>query len=99
MRRFGWRNHAAHCRKEITMRLLTQKISKLIFAEAIRVVTLALLVVVLGASATLAQNNQVSFTVTATGTITGVTKLPGGLTQINFNGSGNATYLGSVLVR
>jgi len=67
------------------MRLLTQKISKLLLAEAIRVVTLALLVVVLGASATLAQTNQVSFTVTATGTITGVTKLPGGLTQINFN--------------
>src|SRR5262245_51637085 len=78
------------------MTLLIQRISKPLFAEAIRIVTLALFVVVFGASATLAQTNQVSFTATATGTITGVTKLPGGLTQINFNGSGSATHLGDV---
>lgn len=56
---------------------------------------LALFVVVYGAGATVAQTQQVSFTATATGTITGVTKLPGGLTQISFNGSGSATHLGN----
>ena len=64
------------------MTLLTQKLSKLFFAETSRVITLALFVVVFGDSATFAQTNQqVSFTATATGSITGVTKLPGGLTQ------------------
>jgi hypothetical protein len=62
------------------MTLLTQKFSKLVFAEALRVVTLALFLIVFGA--------------TATATITGVTKLPGGLTQVNFNTSGKATHLG-----
>lgn len=78
------------------MTFLTQKLSKLFFVETIRVVTLASFVVVFGAGAMLAQTNQVSFTATATGTITGVTKLPGGLTQINFNGSGSATHLGNI---
>jgi hypothetical protein len=78
------------------MTLLTQKLSKLFFAQGIRVVTLALVVVVFGTGATLAQTNQVSFTATATGSITSVTKLSGGLTQINFTGSGNATYLGNI---
>jgi hypothetical protein len=88
------------------MTLLTQKLSKLFFAKAICVVTLALFVVVFGAGATLARSKrsntvtatgqqQVSFTATATAAITGVTKLPGGLTQINFNTSGSATHLGS----
>lgn len=88
------------------MTLLTQKLSKAFFAKAICIVTLALLVVVLGAGATLAHGKrsntatptgqqQVSFTATATGTISAVTKLPGGVTQINFNGSGSATHLGS----
>ena len=89
------------------MTLLSQKLSKLEFCEVIRVVTLALFLVV-GASAGLAQtrgNNaatntviaaeeQVSFTATGTAVITGVTKLPGGLTQVNFNTSGKATHLG-----
>ena len=87
------------------MTLLPQKLSKLFFAEAISVVTLALFVIVFGASATLAQTKkantitaadaQVSFTATATATITGVTKLPGGLTQVNFDTSGSATHLGN----
>lgn len=79
------------------MTLLTQKLSKLFFAQGIRVVTLALVVVVVfGTGAALAQTNQVSFTATVTGTITSVTKLPGGLTQINFSGSGSATHLGDI---
>lgn len=88
------------------MTLLTQKLSKLFFAKAICVVTLALFVVAFGAGATLAHSKksntvtatgqqQVSFTATATAVITGVTKLPSGLTQVNFNTSGSATHLGN----
>jgi len=88
------------------MTLLTRKLSKLFFAETISLVTLALFVIVFGASATLAQTKkantvtaaataQVSFTATATAVITGVTKLPSGLTQVNFDTSGSATHLGN----
>jgi hypothetical protein len=88
------------------MTFLTQKLSKLFFAKAACVVTLALFVVIFGAGATLAHGKrsntaiatgqqQVSFTATATAVITGVTKLPSGLTQINFNTSGSATHLGN----
>ena len=41
-----------------------------------------------------AADEQVPFTVTGTAVITGVTKLPGGLTQVNFSTSGKATHLG-----
>jgi hypothetical protein len=75
---------------------LTRKSSKLLFSIAAYAAMLILFAVVCGASTKPAQTNQVSFTATATGTIAGVTKLPGGLTQINFNGSGNATYLGNI---
>ena len=80
------------------MTLLAQKPSKLFFAKAIRVVTLALFVVAFGAGATLAQTNQqVSFTAaTSTALITGVMKLPGGLIQFNATASGSATHLGDV---
>jgi len=69
------------------MTLLTQKFS-----------TLALFLVVFGASTALAQTNddQVPFTLTGTGVVTGVTHLPGGLTQLNFNTLGNATHLGDI---
>jgi hypothetical protein len=77
------------------MTLPTQKSSRLLFAEAICVATLALLIVVFGASATLAQTNQVSFTAIGAGVITGITKLPGGLTQLNATASGSATHLGN----
>ena len=40
-------------------------------------------------------DEQVSFTATATAVITGVTHLPGGITQVNFNTSGSATHLGN----
>ena len=67
------------------MTSLTQKLS-----------TLALFFVVFGVSTALAQTNddQVPFTASGTGVLTGVTKLPGGLTLLNFIGSGNATHLG-----
>jgi hypothetical protein len=91
-----WRNHPALFRKEIVMTLFAQKLSKPLFAGAICVATLALFVVTFGAGTALAQTNQVSFTATVTGTVTSVTKLPGGLTQINFSGSGSATHLGDV---
>jgi hypothetical protein len=93
---------------------LTQKFSKRFFGAAIRVVTLALFLVIFGASAALAQtrgyvtnsrhnmatntlttvDEQVPFTATATAVLTGVTHLPGGLTQVNFNTSGKANHLG-----
>jgi len=76
------------------MTLLTQKISKLLFAKAIRAVTLALFVVVFAGNATLAQPNQVSFVATGTGAVT-VMKLPGGLTELTSNISGSATHLGN----
>jgi hypothetical protein len=78
------------------MTLLTQKLSKLHFAAVIRV-ALALVIVAFATSATLAQTNQqVSFSATGTAVITGVTKLPGGLTQLNATVSGNATHLGDL---
>lgn len=42
-----------------------------------------------------ATDEQVPFTVTGTAVITGVTHLPGGLTQMNASTSGNATHLGN----
>ncbi|HEY2289264.1 MAG TPA: hypothetical protein VGM86_01060 [Thermoanaerobaculia bacterium] len=41
-----------------------------------------------------AADDQVPFTATGTAAITGVTHLPGGLTQVNFSTSGTATHLG-----
>ena len=70
-----------------------------------RAITLVLVLVVFGAGAAFAQNKktknistadeQVSFTATGTGVITGVVHLPGGLTQLNVNTSGSATHLGN----
>ena len=74
---------------------LTHKSSKQFLGAAMRVVTLALFLSVFGAAAAHAQNEQVAFTATATAVITGVTKLPGGITQVNFNTSGSATHLGN----
>ena len=56
----------------------------------------SLLVVVLALCglAAPAAYEQVPFTITGTAVITGVTKLPSGLTQVNFNTSGKATHLG-----
>jgi len=89
------------------MTLLTQKFSKPVRAGAIRVLTLVLFLVVFGASAALgsfahvaatktvtAPDDQVPFTLTGTAVLTGVKKLPGGLTQLDFSLSGNATHLG-----
>lgn len=39
--------------------------------------------------------HQVPFTATGTATLTGVTHLPGGLTQLDASVSGNATHLGN----
>jgi len=48
-----------------------------------------------GLAAPAAAADQVSFTATTTGTVTGVTHLPGGLTQVDFSNSGTATHLGN----
>ncbi len=75
---------------------LTQKFSQSVFGAAMRVVTLALLLVVFGVSAAPATpDDQVPFTATGTAVITSVTHLPGGLTQINTSTSGTATHLGN----
>lgn len=89
---------------------LTQKSSRSVLSVAIRNVTLALFLVIFGAGLAFAQtggsvknaatktvptaDEQVPFTATATGVITGITHLPGGLTQVNFNTSGKANHLG-----
>ena len=73
---------------------MTNFTHKMFSNVAIRVVTLALLLVV-GASATVtAADDQVPWTATGTALLTGVTKLPGGLTQLDGITSGNATHLG-----
>jgi len=83
------------------MTLLTQKFSKLVSTGAIRVVTLALFLVLFGASAALGSfayvanvDDQVPFTITGTAVVTGVTHLPGGLTQLDLSLLGKATHLG-----
>lgn len=48
-----------------------------------------------GSTTATAAQQQVSFTATATAVITGVTKLPNGLTQINSDTSGSATHMGN----
>ena len=48
-----------------------------------------------GLAAPAAAADQVSFTATTTGTVTGVTHLPGGLTQLDASVSGTATHLGN----
>ena len=71
------------------------------FSVAIRVVTLALFLVVVGTSTALpvtntvtAPDEQVPFSTNGTAVLTSVTKLPGGLTQKDFIITGTATHLG-----
>lgn len=58
--------------------------------------TLALLLIVLTIATNIvsAVDEQVPWTATGTAVITKVTKLAGGLTQIDFNATGTATHLG-----
>lgn len=58
-------------------------------------ISLVVLALALCGLAAHAADEQVPFTATATAVITGVTKLPGGLTQVNFNTSGSANHLGN----
>src|SRR5262245_11755731 len=74
---------------------MTNFTQKMFVDVTIRVVTFALLLVV-GASAALAQSDdQVPWTATGTAVVTSVTKLPGGLLQLDGTTSGNATHLGN----
>ena len=59
------------------------------------VVAVALITLGLGLAMPAAADDQVPFTVTGTSVVTGVTHLPGGLTQLDGVLSGNATHLGS----
>jgi hypothetical protein len=82
------------------MTLLTQKFSKPVLAGAIRLVTFVLFlgcfayVANAGGNTVIAPDDQVPFTVTGTAVVTGVTHLPGGLTQLDLSLLGNATHLG-----
>lgn len=78
------------------MSRFTQKFSTPFLSTAIQVVTLALFLVLINTATNTvtADDEQVAFTATGTAVITGVTHLPGGLTQVNFNTSGKATHLG-----
>ena len=53
------------------------------------------LLTLVGLAAPASAANQVSFTATGTAVITGVTHLPGGLTQLDASVSGTATHLGN----
>ncbi len=57
--------------------------------------SLVVVVLTLCGLATPAAADQVPFTATGTAVITGVTHLPGGLTQLNCSVSGTATHLGN----
>lgn len=63
-----------------------------------RVVTLALFLLMVSTvtHTVTATDDQVPWTATGTAALTKVTKLPGGLTQLDFNVTGNATHLGDV---
>ena len=55
---------------------------------------LVVIITLCGLAVHAAPDEQVPFTATATAVITSVTHLPGGLSQVNFNTSGNANHLG-----
>ena len=84
----------------------SQQFSKLTSGTLLRKVTLALFLIILGASAAVTQSKksntvnapdeQVSFTATGTAVVTNVTKLPGGLLQLDGTTKGKATHLGDV---
>ena len=76
---------------------MTKFMQKTFFGVATGVVTLALFLIVLENTATNTVNaydDQVPWTATGTALLTGVTKLPGGMTQLDGTTSGNATHLG-----
>ncbi len=79
------------------MSRFTDKFSTTFFSAAILVITLALFLSVINTATNTvtASNDQVPWTATGTAVITGVTKLPGGLTQLDGTTSGNATHLGN----
>ena len=56
---------------------------------------LVIVITMCGLAVRASVDEQVAFTATATAVITGVTHLPGGITQVNFNTSGSATHLGN----
>jgi DNA-binding NtrC family response regulator len=79
------------------MSRFTHKFSTPFFSAAILVVTLALFLSVINTATNTvtASNDQVPWTATGSAVITNVTKLPGGLTQLDGATSGTATHLGN----
>src|SRR6185295_6621265 len=80
---------AGHSRKGVSMRRFWNKTSRRIGSS------LVVVVLTLCGLAAPAAANQVPFTATGTAVITGVTHLPGGLTQLDCSVSGTATHLGN----
>src|SRR4051812_5775207 len=63
--------------------------------RVMRRLAVVVLLTLVGLAAPAAAADQVPFTATGTGDVTGVTHLPGGLTQVDFSTSGTATHLGN----
>jgi hypothetical protein len=82
-------SQAGHTQKGVSMRRLWNKTSLRIGSS------LVVAVLTLCGLATPAAADQVPFTASGTAVITGVTHLPGGLTQLDCSVSGTATHLGN----
>ena len=83
-------SQAGHTLKGVSMRRIWNTTSRRI-GSSLMVAVLTLF----GLAAPAAADDQVPFTASATGVVTGVTHLPGGLTQVDFSNSGTATHLGN----
>jgi hypothetical protein len=82
-------SQVGHTQKGVSMRRLWNMTSRRIGSSLVVVV-----LTLCGLAAPAAAADQVPFTVNGTAVITGVTHLPGGLTQMNASTSGTATHLG-----
>jgi hypothetical protein len=83
-------SQAGYTQKGVSMRRLWNTISRRIGSSLVVVI-----LTLFGLAAPVAAAEQVPFTATGTAVATGVTRLPGGLTQIDGNLAGTATHLGS----
>ena len=83
-------SQAGHTQKGVSMRRLWSTTSRRIGSSLVVVV-----LTLFGLAAPAAATDQVPFTATGTAVITGVTHLPGGLTQLDGSLAGSATHLGN----
>jgi hypothetical protein len=85
-------SQAGHTQKGVSLSRLWNTTARRLGSSLVVVLTLLGLG---GAGTALAATDQVPFTAIGTAVVTGVTHLPGGLTQVDFNLSGTATHLGN----